>query len=474
MKKNKKKQNNKFFSFMGIVLIITSLILLGLLLYLNILPSLYLILISTVVLFFDLILGFFLLHGRVKRTLKLKTLLISIILILVYVLGSSYLFKTMNFLSIITGSSNKIINYLVVVNSNSNYNDIEQLRNKKVGYYELNKDVNDKINVKVDFDAYKSFNNMYTDLLKNKLDAFLIEESLSKMLEENNENYNKNTKVIYKFSIKVEMDSTLKQVNVTKQSFNIYLSGIDTYGDIAETSRSDVNMIVTINPQTGTILLTSIPRDYYVRLHNKTGYKDKLTHAGIYGVDTSINTIEDLLDIDINYYIKVNFTSVVDIVNILGGVTVNSDYAFTSFDNYHYQKGENTLYGEKALSFVRERHAFADGDRQRGKNQAALIRAIIDKATSPSIITKYDSLLSSVSNKIQTNIPQKDMLSLLKYQLSNNPKWNIISNSLDGTNGSEYTYTYSATKLYVMIPDEESINNAKEMIQKVGDGVELQ
>lgn len=474
MKKNRKKQNNKFFSFMGIVLIITSLILLGLLLYLNILPSLYLILISTVVLFFDLILGFFLLHGRVKRTLKLKTLLISIILILVYVLGSFYLFKTMNFLSIITGSSNKIINYLVVVNSNSNYNDIEQLRNKKVGYYELNKDVNDKINVKVDFDAYKSFNNMYTDLLKNKLDAFLIEESLSKMLEENNENYDKNTKVIYKFSVKVEMDSTLKQVNVTKQSFNIYLSGIDTYGDIAETSRSDVNMIVTINPQTGTILLTSIPRDYYVKLHNKTGYKDKLTHAGIYGVDTSINTIEDLLDIDINYYIKVNFTSVVDIVNILGGVTVNSDYAFTSFDNYHYKKGENTLYGEKALSFVRERHAFADGDRQRGKNQAALIRAIIDKATSPSIITKYDSLLSSISNKIQTNIPQKDMLSLLKYQLSNNPKWNIISNSLDGTNGSEYTYTYSATKLYVMIPDEESINNAKEMIQKVGDGVELQ
>ena len=170
-------------------------------------------------------------------------------------------------------------------------------------------------------------------------------------------------------SIKTKSKSIAKKVKVTKESFNIFISGIDTYGKISSVSRSDVNMVVTVNPKTKQILMTSIPRDYYVTLHGVKGYKDKLTHASLLGIENSVMTVEDLLDIDINYYIKVNFSSVINVVDSLGGVDVYSEYDFTSIDGYHYSKGYNKVNGEEALSFVRERKAFASGDNQRIKKQ---------------------------------------------------------------------------------------------------------
>ena len=178
---------------------------------------------------------------------------------------------------------------------------------------------------------------------------------------------------IYTFKIKINVKDVSKDVDVLNDTFNIYLSGIDTYGEISSVSRSDVNIILTINPKTHQILLTSIPRDTYVQLSGTTGYKDKLTHAGIHGVEKSISTIEEFLGIEINYYFKVNFTSVIDIVNTLGVVNVYSEYTFTSKDGYNYTKGYNYMNGAQALSFVRERYAFSEGDIQRGKNQQAMI-----------------------------------------------------------------------------------------------------
>lgn len=466
----KKKNNNVFYKICSFILIISSLIFLGLLLYLNVLPFFYFIIFLVVALMIDLILWFLLVCPKIKKSVKFKSSIISVIIIVIYFIAGFYLFKTMDFLSKISNNvSGKVINYSVVVTNESKFSELADLKNKKIGYYEMNKQANNNIDLEASFNSYTDLNIMYKNLLSNKINALIIEDSLKSMLEEEDQDLLSSTRVIYTFSVKEEEDNTIKAVNTAKESFNLYISGIDTYGDIASVSRSDVNIIATINPKTRTILLTSIPRDYYVQLYGKTGYKDKLTHAGIYGVDTSINTIEELLSIDINYYIKVNFTSLIDIVDTLEGIDVYSDYSFTSIDGYKYSKGYNNMYGKKALSFARERHAFTDGDRQRGKNQEAVIKAIIAKATSPSIITKYDSLLTKVSSKMQTNMPQKDIMALVKNQLSDNKDWTIESNNLDGSNSFEYTYSYSSQKLYVMIPDQESIASAIQKIKEVSD-----
>lgn len=229
---------------------------------------------------------------------------------------------------------------------------------------------------------------------------------------------------------------------------------------------SDVNMIMSVNPTTKEILLTNIPRDYYVKLHTFGEY-DKLTHAGIYGVDESIHTLEDLFDTKINYYVKVNFTSLVDIVDALGGVTVNSKYSFVSQDGYSYKKGENVLDGKKALSFARERKSFKEGDRVRGENQQLVLTALINKAMSPKIITNYVDILKALKGKFVTNISDDEITKLIKMQLEEGSSWSIKSISVNGSDAMDYVYSYKKTKLYVMKPDEETVLNAKNNMKKV-------
>ena len=225
-------------------------------------------------------------------------------------------------------------------------------------------------------------------------------------------------------------------------------------------------MIMSVNPKTKEILLTNIPRDYYVKLHTFKEY-DKLTHAGIYGVDESIKTLEDLFDTKINYYIKVNFTSLEDLVDALDGITVFSQYNFTSQDGYTYKYGENVLDGKKALSFARERKSFKDGDRERGKNQQLILTSIINKAISPKILTNYVDILKALKGKFVTNISDNDISKLIKMQLNNESSWNIKTISVDGSDAMDYVYSYKKTKLYVMKPDEKTVNNAKENIKNV-------
>ena len=309
-------------------------------------------------------------------------------------------------------------------------------------------------------------------MLDSKVDAILVEDSIKSILDEEKDDFLDSVKVIYSFKIKVKSESTVKDVKVTKESFAVYISGIDTYGEISSVARSDVNILAVVNPTTKQILLVSIPRDYYVQLHGTTGVKDKLTHAGIYGIDMSIKTIEDLLNVKINYYFKVNFTSTIDIVNALDGVEVYSEYTFVSYSGFNFKKGYNYVNGEQALDFARTRKAFATGDRQRGKNQQALIDAMIKKATSKSIITKYNSLLSAIDGKYQTNMGSKKITSLIKMQLNDMTSWNVTSYSLTGHDSNNYTYTYNQ-KLYVMEPDSDSINEAMDLIEKTLNGEHL-
>ncbi|MCD8366873.1 MAG: LCP family protein [Clostridiales bacterium] len=256
----------------------------------------------------------------------------------------------------------------------------------------------------------------------------------------------------------------------TGNAFTLYTSGIDSRNGLKAKSRSDVNILATVNTETHQILLVSTPRDYYVPLSISNGARDKLTHAGIYGVSVSMDTLAMLYDIDVDYYFRVSFEGFEDIVDALGGVSVYSEYAFTSSHTGDtFVEGYNYVDGSQALAFARERYAFATGDRQRGKNQMALIQAIITKALSPSILVNYSSILSAVEDNFETSLSYDLIASLVSDQLSTGADWEVITYSVDGSNGSAVPYSMSTTA-YVMIPDESTVATAKELMQAVLNG----
>ncbi len=478
MREKKKKKVPFIYKIISFLLLIVTLFFLGNLIFLNFLSNTYLVIIIGIVLILNGFLSMMMIKGKKK---KIGSFL-SIIVILIFSLLDFYLAKTTGLMSNLN-LNYKTYNYSVIVLKSSHYKKLKDITGKELGYYDDSSDITkealNKVMTKEELTAkdYNDTEKLANALMDKKVDAVLIEDSYLDILNENitieGKSFKDYIRKIYKFVLVKKTSDISKDTNVTKTPFNVYVSGIDTYGEISSVSRSDVNMVVTVNPETQQILLTSIPRDYYVKLHGKSGYRDKLTHAGLYGVDMSIQTIEDLLDIDINYYVKVNFSSVVDIVNAIGGVNVYSDYTFTSIDNYHYTKGYNAVNGEEALSFARERKAFAAGDRQRVKDQQALLKAIFDKCTSKAIITKYSKLLDSMKNSFVTNMKMSRLTSLVKMQLSKNYEWNIVTNSLNGSDSKNYTYSAPSSLAYVMEPTEESVSYAHELIQRVLDGEKL-
>lgn len=245
-------------------------------------------------------------------------------------------------------------------------------------------------------------------------------------------------------------------------------------GAVSTTSRSDVNIIMTVNPDTHKILLTTTPRDYYVPIPDISGgMPDKLTHAGLYGVDASMRTLEEIYDIDLSYYARVNFTSLIKIVDALGGIDVYSDYAFTAdAGGYSFQEGMNHMNGEQALAFSRERYSFSDGDNQRGKNQEAVITAILNKAMSPAILKNAGEIISDVSDSVETNMTQKEMSKFISMQLSSGASWDIQSASTQGILAGEYQPCFSSggQPLSVMFPDENSIAENSNWMKQILEG----
>lgn len=471
---NTKKKKDKvmpFFKYLAIVMVVVTIITLGLFKFIDVLPGEYFLVFCILLGLIVVILSTLILtrRGTKKRAIGTFFSLLYIVLLILVII---YELNTIGFLKKLGFKNYKTENYSVIVLLTSNFNELNDLNNKKIGSMNFNtdglKNAKEKIEKKITpvFSTYDDIVKLKEAFMNGEEDAMLIENSILAMLAENDGEFSSSYKVIYDFSIDVEIEDITNEVDITKDSFNIYVSGIDTYGSVSSVSRSDVNMVITVNPNTHKILITSIPRDYYVELYGKNA-KDKLTHAGIYGVETSVGTIENLLDIKINYYIKVNFSSVIKVVDALGGVNVYSEYNFTSIDGYRYQLGYNYVNGEKALSFVRERKAFNGGDRVRVENQAALIKALIDKAVSPSVITKYNSLLSALSGLFITNLDTDSITEFIKMQIDEMPSWNVDNYSLDGTDDYQSTYSYGSSKLYVMIPDEETIVNAKSKISEV-------
>lgn len=473
----KNKKINKIFSIITLVLNVILMALLG---KLNVIPDKYFIPILIVLLIINLINVLFSFKMKLKKKGKITLLVISVIISLISLVGSIYLFRTIVFMGgnfRFKGYSTE--NYSVLVLKDSDYNKIEDLEDKNIGFLKNRLDDEDKVKERIDSKVDSNLieltdaHSLKEKLYNQEIEAMVIEDSYISILKEEDEEFESKTKVIYTFSLKYKVEDISKDVNVTKDVFTIYIAGIDTYGTISSVSRSDVNILATVNPKTHQVLLTSIPRDYYVQLHGTTGYKDKLTHAGIYGVDMSVKTLEDLLGIEINYYVRVNFTSVVKLVDALKGIDVYSEYDFssnagnTSSSGFHYYKGYNHLNGTQALEFARTRKAFLAGDRVRGQNQQAVIEALIRKACTPAIITSYTSILDSLEGSFETNLSMDDITKLAKHQIDKMPSWSVTSNSLDGSDASEYTYSYSGQKLYVMKPNEDSIAKAKDLLSKI-------
>ena len=471
MKKNK-RENNKKKNILNIILSIITIIFIIFLKIVNILPTLYFIIISVVIILFTILL---LVLNKKKKKIGY---ILSIIIILIYLLLSYYLGITKNYFSSFSKIHYNEDTYLVLVDKDSPYDKIKDLSNKSIGYINSElKDMN-KVLEKLDKEVtmnkeeYTDYDELFSDLSNNNIDSLLIDESYYNIKTE--ETGTDNYKIIYKIKIRSLVKSDTKEVDITKDPFTIYISGIDTYGNIETVSRSDVNILLTFNPTTKQVLLTSIPRDSYVQLAGTKGYKDKLTHAGNYGVNMSIDTIKNLLNIDINYYIRVNFSTVEKIIDSLRGVDVYSEYSFVSYiDNYKFYKGYNHMNGKQALAFSRERKTLPSGDIDRGRNQEAVIEAIIRKATSSEIIYNYPTILKNTKNTFQTNLTDKDITSLIKKELTNLGGWNVTSNVITGEGKLDYTYSYPTQKLYVMNINNESLNKTINLINKVINGDKL-
>lgn len=315
---------------------------------------------------------------------------------------------------------------------------------------------------------YESLNAEISALYEGEADVVILNESYRNLITDERENFNKETRVIFSINYKEEQKNISRKIDVSSDPFLVMITGIDTYGEIDTVSRSDVNILAAVNPVTGKILLVSIPRDYYVpiiagtqSMAGKSGSMDKLTHSGLFGAECTVRTVENLFDAEINYYVKVNFSGVVDIVDAIGGITVQSDYAFDEF-----QVGENVCNGEQALSFARNRYAFEDGDRQRGKNQMKVIQGIIDKVSGFSLDYDYAKLVETVRGNVEMNFSDQEIKRLIQLQVTKHPSWSVEAISVTGTDGTGYSYFYGSD-LYVMYPDEASVEMAKAEIQEV-------
>lgn len=414
-------------------------------------------------------------------------LFVNIATIIALLFASFATFSYFSYVSYVsTKNPHSISTYNIIVFKDSKINNLEDLANKKIGYpaqteeanvEKIKYDIKDKAS-STSFIKEDSSNILFNNLKNNNISAILINDELLSILYENKNSpfYNEkdNFKIIYSVDIKnlpLVKDASIKEDdNLNSNIISVYISGIDTYGDISKTSRSDVNILAIMNIKENKVLLINTPRDYYVPHPKSAGINDKLTHAGLYGVDNSMSAISKIYGTNVEYYLRMNFTGFENIINDIGGIDVYSDYAFTSSVNrkVSFNAGFNHLNGKEALLFARERYAFSDGDHQRGRDQMAIVTATLKKImSSPNLLLKDNNLMNDLTNAIQTSIPTKTIFKLLNEQIKNDKPLSIESVSVTGTGELRTTYSIPDEKAYVMIPDKTSIDNVKEKIKEL-------
>lgn len=483
------KEQNKVLRGIGIVLsillVVASFYLLYQLIKINVLPTKLLFLITIIFVLLDAIFALLLCYYTRAIVSKIICVVITLVLIFGSCMGGFYISKTGSLLTSITNVTKHAKNTVsVVVKQSSDIKNKSQLNGLSVGTLrtigtqgsskvlkELSKD-----GIVMNQSEYDSLSAMLEAFYNGEVDSIIINESSrSQILDmKSYADFDNNTRVVYQTSYKVENTDKANAVSdITSKPFNVLISGSDTRGGFDENGRSDVIMVATINPKTSTILLTSVPRDFYVTTACDVadgcmqGALDKITHTGIHGTNTTKRTVEQLLGIEINYTFKVGFDTVTDLVDALGGVDVYVEpgYAVTN-EYFSVHEGVNHLNGHDALEYARERYAYTEGDRQRTKNQQQVLMGIVNEATKPSVITKYASIMDAMANTFSTTMSNEEISDLIKYQINNNPKWKMEQYMVDGT-GDTLMCAELGDAASVMVPDQSTVKMAKDKINAV-------
>ena len=471
-----------------IIVIMLSVVFMGLLAMTKMVPTIYMLIIGIVLAVIAAIIWLLVWHTRYTGRFIGGTVL-AVIMIAILAFGGFYINKTRSAISNISGETTEVTQMAVYVKNDDAADSVEATAGYTYGILSSldreNTDgavahLNSEFGTEVQTKEYAGLTELADGILNGEVNAMLLNSGYLSVYEDMDGYTDFSTKI--KEVGTVDVESTIQSAEESTpiepittanggKVYTIYLSGIDTRGEMTAKSRSDVNIIATVNTDTHEILLVSTPRDYFVPLSISGGAPDKLTHAGIYGIDVCMDTLGMLYDIDINYYFRINFGGFVKVIDALGGITVNSDYDFDSKNilGYHFNKGENYVNGEQALIFARERYAFQEGDRQRGKNQMEVIRGVVKKALSPEILTSYSSILSSLDGCFGTNITYEEIAQILQQQLTNGGDWTIVSYSVNGTGATEKPYSMSQ-KAYVMVPDYNTVDKAKSLMEKVRGG----
>ena len=491
MKKNKKQSNigRVFGVIFSIVMIAATMYLLFNIIKLNVLPTKLLFLMTIVFVLLDLIFILLLCFSTKGVVSKIICIIFALAISLGSCLGGYYMSKTGGLLSSMTNVAKHSKNTIsVVVKESSDMKKKTDLAGRSVGTLaNINTVGSKKIlkeltnsGISMEQKEFGSMTEMLESFYNGEVDSIVISESSRSQITdmEAYANFDNNTRVVYQTSYKVENTDKAKAVsNITNTPFNVLISGSDTRGGFDENGRSDVIMVATVNPKTGTVLLTSVPRDFYVTTACdagdgcQEGALDKITHTGIHGKNTTKRTVEKLLGIEINYTFKVGFDTVTDLVDAIGGidVTVAPGYAVDSFlmiPSFSVHEGVNHLNGQQALAYSRERYAYTEGDRQRTKNQQQVLMGIVDKITSPAIVTNYASIMDTLSNTFSTTMSSQEISDLIKYQLNSNPKWKMEQYMVNGT-GDTLMCAELGDAAYVMVPDQSTVTTAKNKINAV-------
>lgn len=485
-KKGHGKRDNQISWTIGVVLgviqAVASVVFMIALFVLDMLPVKYLAIIAGLLLIALLIVFTSQLLSKKKGIAgKIFSVLMSVIL----AVGSFYIFKANGTVSEISGSGTKVDKVVVAVLADDPAESIQDAKDYSFGVqYALKGEeiqetvgaINEELGSAIAETEYRSVQEQATALHNGDVQAIIYNEAYNGILSEEFGDFGNSIKVICSHSIETKVENNAaEQVEVKDDTFTVYISGIDVYGAIETNSRSDVNIMAVVNPTSHQILLVTTPRDYYVEIPGISGGElDKLTHAGIYGVDASMATLGQLYDTTIDFYARVNFTSLVEMVDALGGVDVYSEQMFTTSEDtglvMNVVQGENHFNGQQALAFSRERMNVDGGDFQRGKNQQAVITAMIKKAVSPAILVGANGILNSVSGNVDTNMSQDQIQTLIKTQLSDGGAWNIKSVAAEGTGDQQYCFSSPGSLLYVTQPDPNSVASIKAMIDSVENG----
>ncbi|MDO4600698.1 MAG: LCP family protein [Eubacteriales bacterium] len=473
------------------VFLLVSATFVGLLVYTKLIPTVIVAVVAVVLLIFVILITILTWNQHNIVRFVIGTIL-AVLFSGLFIAGGVYLYKTTSTLSKISGVETEIAQVGIYVRAQDSADSLNATSGYKYGIItDLDRENTDKtleeikseLGTEIQVQEYRGLTELIDGLRHEETGAIILNQAYIPVLEEI-DGYGDIGSQIREISVK-NVETVIETVNkpsenenagtqvqaeteTTGEIYTVYISGIDNRGGLVAKSRSDVNIIAVANTKTRQLLLVSTPRDYFVPLSISGGVPDKLTHAGIYGISVSMDTLGMLYGIDINNYFRINFGGFINIIDALGGITVESDYDFST-SGFHYNKGSNYVNGEQALAFARERYSFSGGDRQRGKNQMAVIQGVINKALSPELLKNYSSILSSLQGSFETNISYEEIARLLQQQLTEGGAWNIVSYSVDGTGDKQKPYSMSQPA-YVMIPDYNTVDTAKEMIQQVKNG----